>query len=48
VKTRDAAVADTSAIARINNEGIDDLVATFETSHRTADDVVQWLDGSHP
>jgi phosphinothricin acetyltransferase len=48
VKTRDAAVADASAIARIYNEGIDDRVATFETRHRTADDVVQWLGGRHP
>jgi len=48
VKTRDAAVADASAIARIYNEGIDDRVATFETRHRTAEDVVQWLDGRHP
>ena len=48
MKTRDAAVADASAIARIYNEGIDDRVATFETRHRTADDVVQWFDGRHP
>lgn len=48
MKTRDAAAADASAIARIYNEGIDDRVATFETRHRTADDVVQWLDGRHP
>ncbi|HEX7679394.1 MAG TPA: hypothetical protein VF713_14785 [Thermoanaerobaculia bacterium] len=48
MKTRDAAIADASAIARIYNEGIDDRVATFETRHRTADDVVQWLDGRHP
>jgi phosphinothricin acetyltransferase len=48
MKTRDAAVADASAIARIYNEGIDDRVATFETRHRTAHDVVQWLDGRHP
>ena len=48
MKCRDAAVADASAIARIYNEGIDDRVATFETRHRTADDVVQWLDGRHP
>ncbi|MEA2236751.1 MAG: hypothetical protein QOC81_1475 [Thermoanaerobaculia bacterium] len=47
MKTRDAAVADASAIARIYNEGIDDRVATFETRHRTADDVVQWLDERH-
>jgi phosphinothricin acetyltransferase len=48
MKTRDAAVADASAIARIYNEGIDDRVATFETRHRAAGDVVQWLDGRHP
>lgn len=48
MKTRDAVVADASAIARIYNEGIDDRVATFETRHRTADDVVQWLGGRHP
>jgi len=48
MKARDAAVADAPAIARIYNEGIDDRVATFETRHRTADGVVQWLDGRHP
>ncbi len=48
MKARDAAIADAPAIARIYNEGIDDRVATFETRHRTADDVVQWLDGRHP
>jgi L-amino acid N-acyltransferase YncA len=48
MKTLDAAIADASAIARIYNEGIDDRVATFETRHRTADDVVQWFDGRHP
>ena len=48
MKTRDAAVADAPAIASIYNEGIDDRVATFETRHRTADDVVRWLDGRHP
>src|SRR5437763_14823361 len=48
MKTRDAAIADAAAIARIYNEGIDDRVAIFETRHRTADDVVQWLGGRHP
>jgi phosphinothricin acetyltransferase len=48
MKSRDAAIADAPAIARIYNEGIDDRVATFETRHRTADDVVQWFDGRHP
>jgi phosphinothricin acetyltransferase len=48
MKTRDAAADDAAAIARIYNEGIDDRVATFETRHRTADDVVGWFDGRHP
>jgi L-amino acid N-acyltransferase YncA len=48
MKTRDAAADDAAAIARIYNEGIDDRVATFETNHRTADDVVRWFDGHHP
>jgi phosphinothricin acetyltransferase len=48
MKTRDAAADDAAAIARIYNEGIDDRMATFETRHRTADDVVQWFDGRHP
>jgi phosphinothricin acetyltransferase len=48
MKTRAAAADDAAAIARIYNEGIDDRVATFETRHRTADDVVRWLDGRHP
>jgi phosphinothricin acetyltransferase len=48
MKSRDAAIADAPAIARIYNEGIDDRVATFETRHRTADDVVRWFDGRHP
>jgi L-amino acid N-acyltransferase YncA len=48
MKTRPAAADDAAAIARIYTEGIDDRIATFETSHRTADDVVQWLDGRHP
>jgi phosphinothricin acetyltransferase len=48
MKTRDAVIADASAIARIYNEGIDDRVATFETRHRTADEVVQWLNGHYP
>jgi L-amino acid N-acyltransferase YncA len=48
MKTRDAAASDAAAIARIYNEGIDDRVATFETRHRTADDVVRWFDEHHP
>jgi L-amino acid N-acyltransferase YncA len=48
MKPRDAAADDAAAVARIYNEGIDDRVATFETRHRTADDVVRWFDGRHP
>ena len=48
MKTREAAADDAAAIARIYNEGIDDRVATFETRHCTADDVVRWFDGRHP
>ena len=42
---RPATAADTEAIARIYNEGIEDRVATFETRLRSAPDVAAWLDG---
>ena len=45
---RPAAPADAEAIARIYNQGIDDRVATFETRHRTAGDILGWLGGRHP
>jgi len=45
---RAANPADAAAIAAIYNDGIDDRVATFETRHRTADDVRAWFDGRHP
>ena len=48
MQSRAATTSDASLIARIYNEGIDDRLATFETRHRTADDVVQWFDGRHP
>jgi|ERR1019366_3708734 phosphinothricin acetyltransferase len=48
MKPRAATASDAPAIARIYNEGIDDRVATFETRHRTAGDVVEWLGGRHP
>jgi L-amino acid N-acyltransferase YncA len=48
MQARAAIPSDAAAIARIYNEGIDDRVATFETRHRTADDVLQWFDGRHP
>ena len=45
---RRATTADAAAIARIYNQGIDDRVATFETRHRTAEDIERWFDGVHP
>jgi hypothetical protein len=46
--TRPAHEADAAAMAEIYNEGIADRVATFETTPRTAQDVLGWLDGQHP
>ena len=48
MRVRTATPADAEAIARIYNEGIDDRLATFETVHRSADDVREWLAGTHP
>jgi phosphinothricin acetyltransferase len=48
MRARSATLADTQAIARIYNEGIEDRVATFETRPRSAADVAAWLDGVHP
>jgi L-amino acid N-acyltransferase YncA len=45
---RPAVPADAALIARIYNDGIDDRVATFETRHRSAEDVERWFDGRHP
>ena len=45
---RPAGPEDAEAIARIYNQGIEDRVATFETRHRTPEDVLGWLDGKHP
>ena len=39
-----ATAADAAAIARIYNEGIDDRLATFETQHRTAEQVAAGLE----
>jgi phosphinothricin acetyltransferase len=48
ITTRHASPADAAAIAAIYNAGIDDRVATFETRHRSPDDIAAWLDGVHP
>jgi phosphinothricin acetyltransferase len=45
---RRATPADAPAIAEIYNQGIVDRVATFETSPRTAEDILPWFDGTHP
>jgi phosphinothricin acetyltransferase len=45
---RRASPDDASSIARIYNEGIDDRLGTFETRHRSADEVRAWFDGRHP
>jgi phosphinothricin acetyltransferase len=38
-----AVAADAAAIARIYNEGIDDRIATFETEHRSAEQIAAAL-----
>lgn len=48
LSARLATPQDAPAIARIYNQGIDGRLATFETAHRTADQVAQWFDGRHP
>ncbi len=46
--TRIAGVGDAEAIARIYNEGIEDRVGTFETDHRSAGDVLGWIEAGYP
>jgi len=48
MNTRLATPEDAALIAAIYNQGIDDRLATFETRHRTADDVRTWFDDRHP
>ncbi len=45
---RPAALADSSAIARIYNQGLEDRLATFETRPRSAADIENWFEGIHP
>lgn len=47
-RTRLAVPEDAQAIARIYNEGIDDRIATFETAHRTSDDIAGWFGTRFP
>jgi phosphinothricin acetyltransferase len=48
VRTRAASSEDAEAIARIYNEGIEERIATFETSPRAAREIQAWFDGTHP
>jgi phosphinothricin acetyltransferase len=48
VWSRAASEEDAEAIARIYNEGIEERIATFETSRRTAREIREWFDGRHP
>jgi phosphinothricin acetyltransferase len=45
---RTATPDDAAAMAKIYNEGIEDRIATFETRHRSPDDIRKWFDGVHP
>ena len=45
---RAAAAGDVGAIAAIYNEGIEDRVATFETTPRATDEIARWLDDALP
>lgn len=48
MRVRLARAADTTAIATIYNQGIEDRVGTFETELRTEAMIVSWFDGIHP
>ena len=48
MQSRAARPEDAEAIARIYNEGIEERIATFETSLRTAREILEWFDGRHP
>jgi phosphinothricin acetyltransferase len=48
VKRRLARPDDSSAIATIYNEGIEDRVATFETDPRRAEDIEAWFEEDLP
>ena len=47
-RQRPARPEDAAAIARIYNEGIEDRLATFETTLRSAGDVGGWLAAGYP
>ena len=45
---RAASPADAAIVTDIYNQGIEDRVGTFETTPRTAADILKWFDGAHP
>ena len=48
MQSRAASPEDARAIARIYNEGIEERIATFETSPRTAREIEAWFSETHP
>lgn len=48
MKTRAATRADAPAIALIYNQGIEDRIATFETSPRTPGQISEWFESGLP
>ena len=48
MQARAAGPDDAEAIAHIYNEGIEERIATFETSLRTAREIQDWFDGRYP
>lgn len=48
MRSRAANPKDAEAIARIYNEGIEERIATFETSPRTATAIQDWFEDGHP
>ncbi len=47
-QVRSATLNDAASIAHIYNQGIEDRVATFETSLRSTGEIQAWFDGTHP
>lgn len=48
LRVRAATPADAQAIAYIYNQGIEDRVATYETTLRSPEDIQGWFDEKHP
>jgi phosphinothricin acetyltransferase len=48
LQVRDATVDDAAAIALIYNQGIEDRIATFETSPRSPEQIAEWFGGGLP